>query len=133
MVAPTDLVGKWRLARTIDDRLAGERLTVDGETVLSHETDGRVRWYESGTMHHGTDDLPVFRTLFVEPRGDEWFVTFEDGRDFHPWSPGAEVVHPCGADTYTGHVEVLSPDRWTVTWRSEGPAKDYTMISTLTR
>lgn len=132
-MSPRDLLGTWTLARTIDDRLAGEQLTVDGETVLTDEPDGRVRWAESGTLHRRGADLPVTRVLFVEPRDDGWFVTFDDGRDFHPWSPDERVVHPCGADTYAGRVTPVDDDHWAVEWQVSGPAKDYTMVSDLTR
>lgn len=60
-------------------------------------------------------------------------MTFEDGRDFHPWTPGAQVVHPCAADLYTGRVDVEPPDRWRVVWECRGPAKNYRMESVLTR
>lgn len=78
-------------------------------------------------------ETSVFRHLFVEQRPDGWWVTFEDGRDFHPWSVGPSVVHPCGADTYEGRIQVDSPDAWTVVWVVSGPAKDYTMTTRLTR
>ena len=129
---PIDLIGTWRLARTIDDRLTGQISTVEGLTVLSRELDGRVRWHESGTLTNGDQQLSVFRTLFVEFRDAGWFVTFEDGRDFHPWQPGNHVTHPCGDDTYSGLIELASPSEWVVTWHSRGPSKDYTMVSTLT-
>lgn len=130
--SPTDLLGTWTLERTIDDRLAGERSTVDGVTELTWQDDGRVRWHETGTLHRGDLDIPVSRTLFVEQRPTGWFVTFDDGREFHPWQPGDEVVHPCNADTYTGRVDVEADDRWVVEWQVAGPAKDYTMTSRLT-
>lgn len=106
---------------------------VRGSTQLSLDADGRVRWSEAGTLLRGDLEIPVSRTLFVELRDEVWFVTFDDGRDFHPWSPGAEVVHPCAADTYVGRIELLDADTWTVEWNVTGPAKDYTMTSTLTR
>ncbi|AWB93090.1 hypothetical protein C3E78_13225 [Aeromicrobium chenweiae] len=121
------------MARTIDDRLKSERSTVEGTTDLALEADGRVRWSEQGTLRTGELVLPVSRVLFVELRDGAWFVTFEDGRDFHPWAPGDEVVHPCAPDTYVGRVEVVDPDRWDVRWDVTGPAKDYTMTTVLTR
>ena len=132
-LSPLDLLGTWTLDRTVDDKLADRISTVDGTTELTLDPDGRVRWSESGTFHHDGQDLPVSRTLFVEPRDDGWFVTFDDGRDFHPWSPEEQVVHPCGADTYTGLVHRESDNRWTVEWRVVGPAKDYVMRSALSR
>lgn len=131
--APTSLLGAWTMTRTIDDRLKSEQSTVDGTTDLEMATDGRVRWSERGTLRTGELVLAVSRVLYVELRGGGWFVTFEDGRDFHPWAPGDEVVHPCAPDTYVGRVEVVDPDRWHVRWDVTGPAKDYTMTTALTR
>ena len=61
-----------------------------------------------------------------------WWMRFDDGRDFHPWTPGEQVVHPCAPDTYCG-VVAGSPERWTVQWDVTGPRKDYTMRTVLTR
>lgn len=121
------------MSRTIDDRAKSEQSTVDGATALALEPDGRIRWSEQGTLRTADRVLPVSRVLFVEQREDAWFVTFEDGRDFHPWAPGDEVVHPCAPDTYVGQVDVPDPDRWTVRWDVTGPAKDYTMLTVLSR
>ncbi|MCW2841019.1 MAG: hypothetical protein JWR55_2502 [Aeromicrobium sp.] len=130
---PTGLLGTWSMDRTIDDRLGTEISSVDGTSELVLEDDGRVRWSERGTLHRGDLDIPVSRVLFVEHRAGGWWVTFDDGRDFHPWAPGDEVVHPCAADTYVGRIEAKDADRWTVRWDVMGPAKDYTMTTTLTR
>lgn len=130
---PLDLVGTWRLSRIVDDRVAGERLTVTGRTVLSAEDADRVRWREEGTLLRRGSSVEVSRTLFVVRRAAEaWWVVFEDGRDFHPWAPGEPVVHPCGADSYRGLVDTAGlPERWAVTWEVRGPGKDYTMVSEL--
>ncbi|MET0449396.1 MAG: DUF6314 family protein [Aeromicrobium sp.] len=133
VLEPTSLLGTWSMDRTIDDRLAGEASTVEGTSELVLEDDGRVRWTERGTLRRGDLEIPVSRVLLVEQRESGWWVTFDDGRDFHPWAPGDEVVHPCVADTYVGRIEVQDADRWTVLWQVSGPAKDYTMSSTLTR
>ncbi len=142
--SPLDLLGSWRLERIIEDRLADAELRVVGTTVL-HPADERakerVRWHEQGLLTR-TDGAgspcEVHRTLYVVPPDEAapagpWWVRFDDGRPFHPWSPGLEVEHPCGHDLYRGLVEVDGPDAWRVTWHCTGPAKDYTMRSRLTR
>ncbi|GAA1740237.1 DUF6314 family protein [Aeromicrobium alkaliterrae] len=129
---PRDLVGTWQLTRRVDDRLGPVR-HVTGTSELSLIDDGRVRWSESGTMTWDGGSTPFTRTLFVELREDGWWVTFDDGRDFHPWDTDSPVVHPCGADLYEGRIEPKGPDAWSVVWNVTGPAKDYTMTSHLTR
>ncbi|KQY58283.1 hypothetical protein ASD11_01045 [Aeromicrobium sp. Root495] len=137
MTSPLDLLGTWTLERTIDDRASGEARSVAGSTHLSLLDDGRVRWDESGVMRWAAHEVPVSRTLFVEQRGDDWFVTFEDGRDFHPWSTETAVDHDCPPDVYTGAITVhgagAEVSSWSVTWTARGPAKDYTMVSLLSR
>ncbi len=129
-----ELLGTWRLDRTIEDWRAQERLGVTGTAALERIADGRVRWHEQGTLR-GASRTPssVSRTLYVVApvggQGPPW-VTFEDGRPFHPWSPGVEVAHACAPDDYRGLVETRAlPHRWTVRWSCHGPAKDYTMTT----
>lgn len=150
---PRTLLGEWAFERSIDDRAEGDAKTVDGTITLSRcggERSGgaRIRWFEQGTLHIGGQDLPVTRTLFIVPRGAGWFVVFEDGHDFHPWTTGERVEHPCGADMYVGRIDMGSgatdaarlpdavptvPAVWTVRWDVSGPHKDYTMVTCLYR
>jgi len=129
-VTPTDLLGTWTLTRTVDDRLGGEVRHVEGSATLALVDDGHVRWTEEGTMRWSGGEVPVARSLDVLRRADDdWMVHFSDGREFHPWSVGSRVDHPCGADHYQGLVEAIGPDAWTVTWVVRGPAKDYTRVT----
>jgi len=130
---PLELIGTWALARQIVDRALDEHSTVDGTTVLTLQLDGRVRWAESGVLTRRDSAIPVSRVLFVEQRAGGWFVTFEDGRDFHPWAPSTPVRHDCAPDLYIGTLDRLDDDRWSVVWEVSGPGKDYTMTSILTR
>ena len=130
---PTDLLGRWELDREIDDRAAAERHRVDGVLTLELVAPGRVRWSETGRWRHPTGDVDVRRDLWlVHEPADGWWVRFDDERDFHPWSPGEPVVHPCAPDTYRG-VVTGTADSWTVVWEVTGPRKDYTMTTRLTR
>lgn len=138
-VDPLLLVGTWDFRREIHDHLDGAEYTVRGVAELAPEGDGRVRWAEHGTLSRATGSTPVWRTLFLVP--SPWRVTFEDGRDFHPWTAGA-VEHLCGRDLYRGGVEVpaepapsADPSRepWELHWRVTGPEKDYTMRTTYSR
>jgi hypothetical protein len=143
-VDPLRLVGTWDFRREVHDHLDGVEYTAHGRAVLTLQDDGRVRWAERGVLGWASGSTPVSRTLFLvreQPTpGDtspsRWRVTFEDGRDFHPWTAGA-VEHLCGRDLYRGGVEVPEkPDppsdppsdlSWELHWRVTGPEKDYTM------
>jgi hypothetical protein len=162
-MTPTDLLGDWLLDRTVHDRLAGVVYRVVGTTTLTQQTPDLVVWQEAGTMTRADDPtstvavsrrLDIVREhidaehidaehidadhIDVERTDDrpDWMVRFADGRPFHPWRPGTEVVHDCAPDVYRGtiHATATAPvDSWTVVWQASGPAKDYRMDSTLTR
>ncbi|MGG7103537.1 DUF6314 family protein [Rhodococcus sp. 24CO] len=137
---PNALVGEWNFERRIVDRRAEATKRVAGKTTIEDSGDGRLRWYESGTLFDGDLELPVFRTLFIEQHDGDWTVTFEDGREFHDWAPGDDVEHLCGADTYRGRIDIDieegsadSQAVWSVEWTVTGPSKNYTMTTHLTR
>jgi hypothetical protein len=131
-MSPLELLGPWRLERTVLDRRDGTVRRVSGTTTLTLRTEGTVDWTESGTMTWTGGSVPVSRSLTIERDGTSWVVRFADGRDFHPWRPGVEVVHDCAPDTYRGFV-TGSPAAWDVVWEASGPTKDYRMASRLTR
>jgi hypothetical protein len=125
------LLGVWRFDREIDDRRNQLRGRATGEMIFTAEDD-RIRWHETGTLSWCGARTTVTRTLFLIERGDGWIVTFDDGRDFHDWRPGAPVRHPCGADDYAGLIDA-NPESLIITWDVTGPAKDYTTTTRLTR
>jgi hypothetical protein len=149
-VDPLRLVGAWDFRREVHDHRDGAEYTAWGRAEFVLGDDGRVRWAERGTLTWAAGSTPVSRTLFLV-RGPAdadaacadvardpgqspgaWRVTFEDGRDFHPWTGGA-VEHLCGRDLYEGGVELPeepappSDLSWELRWRVTGPEKDYTM------
>jgi hypothetical protein len=135
-LAPTDLLGRWVLDRTVHDRFADLRGTVTGTTELTAVDDDTVRWHETGTMVLGDRTTPVWRTLTIRrgPAGGpvgRWRVHFADGRPFHDWVWGAPVEHACAPDDYTGLLTGTA-ERWSVRWHARGPAKDLLLASTLT-
>jgi hypothetical protein len=137
VVEPTDLLGMWDLARRIVDRPTDGTLTRFGRIVgtLTLAADGDdVAWCEEGTLTWAGQHLRVGRRLLVRRHADGWTVCFDDGRPFHPWSPGTPVVHACRPDTYRGLVDVAA-DRTTlrVCWDVVGPAKDCRLFTRCTR
>jgi hypothetical protein len=148
-VDPLRLVGTWDFQREVHDHRDGAEYTARGQAELTAQDDDRIRWAENGTLTWSAGSTLVSRTLFLvrQPPGDGsaasgWRVTFEDGRDFHPWTVGA-VEHLCGRDLYRGGFEIPA-DRppsdpppsdlpWELTWRVTGPEKDYTMHTTYSR
>ncbi len=136
-VEPTDLLGVWDLARRIVDRPtdggAPQFGRVVGTLTLAAEGDD-VAWCEEGVLRWGDQQLPVTRRLVVRHEAAGWVVCFDDGRPFHPWSPGSPVVHDCPPDTYRGLV-VIAADLRTmrVVWDVSGPGKDRRLFTRCNR
>jgi hypothetical protein len=135
---PTDLLGEWDLARRIVDRRSpagGMQFgRVSGTLTLTAAGADEVVWRERGVLTWAGRELPMSRTLRVLRTADGWMVCFEDGREFHPWRPGAPVVHPCRADTYRGLVDVTADHRvLRVCWDVTGPAKAARLFTRCTR
>lgn len=144
---PFRLVGTWEFRREIE-HADGTAYTAHGAARFSPEGDGRVRWAEHGTLRWDGGSTPVSRTLFLvrdasagadagqADTGPEagWRVTFEDGRDFHPWTAGA-VEHLCGRDLYAGGLAVapVPTSEWELRWHVTGPEKDYVLHTRYTR
>ena len=128
---PRTLLGTWAFHRVIDDRRAGDTSQLDGRLVLLEDGD-RIRWEENAVWHRPDGGVDVRRGQWLVEDAGEWQVLFEDGRPFHRWSPGEQVVHDCTPDVYRGSV-TGTPPRWRVVWEVSGPAKDYTMVTDLAR
>ena len=134
VAAPTAVVGRWVLTRTIADRRADRTLRVDGTLTIARIADDELRWDERGVLRTGTVASEVSRTyLLIREDGGGWQMRFEDGREFHPWRTDGAVEHGCGRDTYVGTYDLAGlPARWSVRWDVTGPAKDYRMDTDLT-
>ncbi len=135
MVEPTELLGTWRLERRIVDRDQPQPQFGRVHGVLTLARAGSaVTWRERGTLTWNGQQLAVFRNLQILPRADGWMVCFDHGGEFHPWQPGAPVVHPCRADTYRGLVDVDSArTQLRVLWDVTGPGKDRRLFTRCTR
>ncbi len=62
--------------------------------------------------------------------GDDWWMTFADGRAFHPWRLGQVVEHPCRADTYRGLLVLdRGATRLRIGWDVTGPGKHQRIVT----
>ena len=129
LVAPTELLGSWRLERRLADRTTDTIGRVTGTLRLSR-LDDQVSWSERGVLSWAGRTMEVYRELRIRPEGAGWMVCFTDGREFHPWLPGESVLHPCRADRYTGLVLVdRDRRRLRVGWDVVGPAKHQRILT----
>jgi len=126
-VEPTQLLGRWRLDRRVADRCAGLCGQMTGQLELVPCADG-VRWAERGVFSYAGRRFDSTRDYLIRRRGDGWVVCFADGREFHPWRPGAVVEHPCRADLYRGLIDAR-PGLLRVLWDVRGPGKDQRLVT----
>ena len=124
---PGGLIGEWRLQRRVADRRLSSYGWVDGFLTIEEYGDG-LAWREHGTLTIAGRSHAFTRAYRIE---DGW-VLFDDGRPFHPWTPGQHVTHLCGEDTYRGLIDVTA-DRIRTLWDVRGPAKDQRLLTRLQR
>ncbi|MEE8505068.1 MAG: DUF6314 family protein [Kiloniellales bacterium] len=130
------LAGGWKLRRTIDDRRAGQRGTLEGAAVFTPEGDGLV-YREAGVLDlagYRGSVIQAYRYSFPAPHRAE--VAFRDGGLFHVLDLSARTwaaEHVCAGDLYRGDFLVEGPDQWRVSWTVTGPRKDQTLISRYSR
>lgn len=127
------LLGTWELRRIMHDRRQAMFGHVQGALDVVPDGDG-AEWTESGTLTWGALTVPVTRRLLVRQLGGQWWLTFSDGRQFHPWQPDSPVLHPCSPDEYRGLVRIRTHgDHATmrILWDVSGPAKDQRILTAL--
>ncbi len=114
------------------DRLLGLSGSFTGIAVIEPDADGYA-WRETGTVAWDGHAVPAFRNLALRRPVDQWWMTFADGRPFHPWQLDEPVFHPCVADVYRGVIARPSDDELLITWLVSGPSKDQLIKSVLHR
>ena len=124
-MTPDELLGTWHFTRMVDDRRDDRRIPVHGTATFSRSGPDRIVWVESGTMGLPGGEVPISTERVLE-RGPEgsWAANFADGRGFHDWHWGVELVHDCAPDVYAGWLEGDARG-WRMSWAASGPSKDY--------
>lgn len=124
---PAVLLGEWRFTRSVDDRRGGATLAAEGLATFTRRGRDTIDWHERGVLHLPAGDVPVTtHRVLTRPGSGSWAVDFADGRGFHAWAVGVELVHACSPDLYRGRLDPApSPGGWTMRWAASGPAKDY--------
>ncbi len=132
----TDFPGRWKVQRSIEDRLSGQPGAFEGEALFTPFGAGRLRYEEEGHLRLGSG-LPMRarRVYLWHVTADGVEVRFEDGRPFHRFglAGGAGEDHLCGADLYRVTYGFQDWPQWWAGWTVTGPRKNYRMISRYTR
>jgi Family of unknown function (DUF6314) len=132
------LRGRWRLERSLADHVSGCSGTFAGVALFDDaDEDGVLRYRELGELRLGDHRGPARRELLFAGRSDGTAdVRFTDGRPFYRLDLRARTWHAehvCGRDLYAVTWQVLDDDALAETWTARGPAKDYQLMTTLTR
>ncbi|MEM7267985.1 MAG: DUF6314 family protein [Pseudomonadota bacterium] len=131
MATKAGLLGRWRIDRKIENRI-GPDAAFTGEGVFEPDAEGLI-WRESGRLTTGGETLTASR-VYLWRFGPRVTVLYEEGAPFHDFDPAEPSArHLCGEDVYEVAYAFTPPDRWRAEWRVTGPAKDYLMISEMTR
>ncbi len=128
----TDFIGRWRIARRIEDARAGASGLFEGVAQFVPDGPG-LRYEEAGELRLGEGPgLRASRAYLWRPAVDGIEVFFEDGRDFHRLDPAAGVCtafHDCPPDAYEVSYDFTRWPRWQATWEVTGLRKRYRMVS----
>lgn len=127
----SDFLGRYSLARVIDDTRAGAQAQFEGEAVLEATPDGAL-YRERGDLVMNGERFAAEREYIWHAEGALILVRFADGRDFHSFDPSAGGLaseHLCGEDMYRGGYDLSAWPGWSVTWDVFGPRKDYRSVS----
>ncbi len=130
--------GDWQLSRQVTDRRAGTVLHFEGRLAVTVEN-SRLRLDETGRWTDAPwGALAGHRVYLWVPEGrGRVQVLYGDGRPFHAFTPvqqgRATARHLCDPDTYDVTYVFDLPACWQHRWDVTGPAKDYTMLTRLTR
>jgi hypothetical protein len=133
--ALADFEGAWRLARRIEDALAGETWDFAGQARFTPVPEG-LDYVESGTLTGpGGRRMQAERRYLWRDGGEGIDLFFADGRFFHhiPAAARPEAEHPCGDDLYRVAYDFADWPRWRAEWRVRGPRKDYVLHSSYAR
>jgi hypothetical protein len=132
VIAPEELVGEWTIERSLTDLRTSMHGRFTGTLLVSADGAG-CGWHESGTLLWGDYTGTAERHLLMRRLDGAWWMCFADGRPFHPWQVGVEVVHPCRADVYRGRIEPRGADEFEITWDVSGPDKRQLIVSRMRR
>jgi len=131
---PALVRGEWSIDRDVADLRTGQTGGFTGTLCVTADGTG-YSWSEQGELTWGEYTGTARRLLRLARHDDGWWMCFADGRLFHPWRPGGNVVHRCVADLYRGTIAIEGPDPdcFEITWDVTGPAKRQRIVSRMTR
>lgn len=128
---PEQLIGQWRLDKSITDEFAGQEGWFRGRATFAPAGAGRLHYAERGVVRMGEGpELNAAQNYAWSLAGPVVSVFFSDGRAFHDFDPAAvpcTAEHHCDPDHYAVTYDFARFPHWTAEWSVRGPRKRYAM------
>ena len=123
----SDIIGKWKITRSIEDRLNQKKFALDGVAIFT-DNNSLYHYNETGIMKSESFQSKAHQDYLwiITPEG--WKINFTDGSHFHDLELANQeqhVYHKCGNDIYRGEFLLNLPNAIKVLWNVSGPRKDY--------
>ncbi|WP_224815210.1 DUF6314 family protein [Hasllibacter sp. MH4015] len=133
MINLSDLEGRWRVNRVIEDERAGLTGRFEGVSVWTPERDGLLQSEDGILTYGGAAPMKATRRYHWAEIDGALHVFFDDGRPFHVVpQDGAEAVHDCPPDIYRVTYRFRGAG-FDTCWRVTGPRKNMVLTSTFAR
>ncbi|MGH1578062.1 DUF6314 family protein [Planktotalea sp.] len=129
MITPSDFVGRWNIARVIDDKHAGGQAHFAGTALIACKDKDWV-YSETGVLEiSGIAPMQAERTYLWRPDDAGFDIFFDDKRFFHRFDLDQEsqARHWCDPDQYEVQYDLSKWPSWQSTWIVLGPKKNYVL------
>lgn len=130
-LTPSDFLGHWSIARTIQDAKSASTAQFTGTAEIKQGVEDWI-YSERGTLVLASGaQFVAERMYFWRPSGAGFDVFFDDKRFFHRFDlvAAAQAQHWCDPDKYEVAYDFSRWPCWQSTWQVSGPRKDYVMQS----
>jgi len=129
MTKLADFLGDWRVDREISNA-DGEETRFEGFARFEGSS-SKANYTERGQLRLANGvALQAERRYLWEEIDGQVRIFFEDGRHFHDLPEIGEIAHHfCDPDTYDLTYDFAAWPEWQVTWRVQGPKKDYFAVT----
>ena len=123
----SDIIGKWKIIRYIEDKLNQKNFELLGSATFV-DKDSLYQYNESGVLKSDSFQSKAHQDYVWILKPDGWKINFSDGSYFHDLALANEeqhVYHKCINDIYNGKYILNLPNEFDIKWNVSGPRKEY--------
>lgn len=129
--------GKWNITRNITSLKPEENMNIKGIAEFSYQPKNILKYYEECEVlfNDTNNSLASSKVYYYEYDSGKDICTkyFEDYRMFYELNMKENLitgVHLCGNDIYNSSYQILSDDKFSISYDVKGPQKKY-LIETI--